>query len=761
MINGTWRRSLLDVRVKRGADVGSDHHLVLAVLKVKLRKAGTRKTGRQQFDVERLQDPKVKSSFVLQLKNRFQALAEVKDHTEPGTNTTNTKWEHVKTAYLKASETSLGYRQKKRKEWITTNTWKTIESRRALKKKLMEAKSDRLKERYKLQYQEANQAVKRMARADKRLFMDKLAEEAEEAANKGEQGKVYKITKTICGKCRGTTDAPIADKKGRLLTTEEEQDARWAEHFNEVLNRPSPTTEPDIQEAETELDVNIEPPTREEIIAAIKSLKNRKAPGQDNLNAELLKADPELAAQILQPLFASVWEEKKIPDDWSNGIIVKIPKKGTLRDCSNWRGITLLSTPSKILTKIIIQRISEATDQQLRAEQAGFRKGKGCTDQIFALRNIIEQCTEWQRQLYINFVDFEKAFDSIHRDSPWRILRMYGIPQQIVLLIKSFYANYTCRVGNSDYSFRVKTGVRQGCVISSLLFNLAIDWVMRRTTEDQTRGVRWTLFSTLEDLDFADDLALISHSHQHMQEKTSRLSEFAQQIGLKINQKKTEMMTLNIPNPSPIRVNGKDLSTTEEFTYLGSVVTHNGGAGSDIRSRLNKARNAFRMMNNIWRSQQYSMKTKLKLYQSCILSTLLYGCECWRMNEMHLTKISVFHTKSLRRIMRIFWPNTISNDELLAQCHQESMKTIIMRRRWKWIGHVLRKESTSITRVALHWTPEGRRKRGRPKNTWRRTVEGEMKTMNHTWGTIQKLAQDRQRWRTLVAALHATRHNGR
>lgn len=89
-------------------------------------------------------------------------------------------------------------------------------------------------------------------------------------------------------------------------------------------------------------------------------------------------------------------------------------RKATLRECNNWRGITLLSIPSKILAKIIIQRISEVVDKQLRKEQAGFCGGRGYIDQIFALRNIIEQCTEWQRQIYINFVDFEKAFDSIN-----------------------------------------------------------------------------------------------------------------------------------------------------------------------------------------------------------------------------------------------------------------------------------------------------------------------------------------------------------
>ena len=136
------------------------------------------------------------------------------------------------------------------------------------------------------------------------------------------------------------------------------------------------------------------------------------------------------------------------------------------------------------------------------------------------LAYITEQYTEWQRQLCINFVDFQKAFDSVHRESLWRILQAYGMPQQIIDIIQSFYNKFTCRVSNSETSFQVKTGVKQGCTMSAMLFNMTIDWVMRRTIEDQSRGIRWTLFSTPEDLDFADDLALILHTHQHMQENT-------------------------------------------------------------------------------------------------------------------------------------------------------------------------------------------------------------------------------------------------
>ena len=95
-----------------------------------------------------------------------------------------------------------------------------------------------------------------------------------------------------------------------------------------------------------------------------------------------------------------------MPADWTKGVIIRIPKKGALGDCNNWRGITLLSALSKILAKIIVKRFSNAVDAGMRKEQAGFRKERGCTDQIFTLRNITEQCTEWQRQLYIHFVDF-------------------------------------------------------------------------------------------------------------------------------------------------------------------------------------------------------------------------------------------------------------------------------------------------------------------------------------------------------------------
>ena len=124
--------------------------------------------------------------------------------------------------------------------------------------------------------------------------------------------------------------------------------------------------------------------------------------------------------------------------------------------------------------------------------------------------------------------------------------------RRIINIIKCFYSNFTWCICQGDLSFEVKTGVRQGCVMSSMLFNIAIDWVLCRTMEDQQRGIRWTPFTILEDLDFANDLALLSHPQQHIQEKTDLLSIFSNQVGLRISLKKTEAMC-----PFPNKDQGK------------------------------------------------------------------------------------------------------------------------------------------------------------------------------------------------------------
>ena len=243
---------------------------------------------------------------------------------------------------------------------------------------------------------------------------------------------VYKITKQICGSTNYKINPPVMDKDGMLLINEEEQERRWTEHFIEVLNRPGPQHPADIQPAERDLEIETFPPEKAEIKAATASLGNNKAPGTDSLCTDVFKTDPEMAAEILHPLFVEIWEKEKLPDDWTHGRIIKLLKKGNLADGSNWRGITLLSIPSKMFSKITMTRMKTTVDK-LPCPQADFRKGRGTTEHIFTLQNILEQCNEWQRKICVNFIiDFEKAFDSVHKESLWKI-RHYGIPEKLVL----------------------------------------------------------------------------------------------------------------------------------------------------------------------------------------------------------------------------------------------------------------------------------------------------------------------------------------
>ena len=131
-------------------------------------------------------------------------------------------------------------------------------------------------------------------------------------------------------------------------------------------------------------------------------------------------------------------------------------------------------------------------------------------------------------------------------------------------------------------------------------------------------------------------------------------------------------MTLNVQDPAPVKIEDDHLPYTEQFKHLGSTVRHNGGVGSDISNRIGKATNAIRMLNPLWKSQQYKTHTKsFRLYY---------------------TGLSSFHTKALRKIVRIFWPQQISNQDLLDQCQQESIEITITCRLWRWIGHILRKD---------------------------------------------------------------------
>jgi hypothetical protein len=751
-INGKWRSSLLDVRARRGADVNSDHFLVVGKIRIKLRKLTNDAKRNQVFDIAKLKDPGIKQAFKLDLQNRFQDL-QILDEAD----SIEDIWSNIKNCYHEAAKETIGYKKKERKEWIGNETWSKIEERKLLRQKVINESDLVTKRVLDQEYQLKDIDVKKSARRDKRKFIADLADEAEQAARVGNTSKLYKITKKLSGKSKSSSK-PIKDKQGNKLTNENEVSDRWKEYFNEILNQEEPDTDIGDLEEQPALNIDIAKPTKEEIKKAINAMSKNKAPGIDEIQADLLQADADLSADALLKLFSKIWEAEIIPEEWKKGMIVRIPKKGDLGLCDNWRGITLISSPSKVFCKVLLNRIDEVIDDKLRDEQAGFRRGRGCIDQILALRNIIEQCVEWNQELHINFIDFRKAFDSIHRPAIWKILKSYGLPDKIINMIKLFYENYECCVicdnDMTDF-FNVKTGVRQGCILSPILFLITIDWVLRKSFNER-RGLHWTDKKDLEDLDFADDLALLSEIMEHLQIKTTRLEEFAKMVGLRINVGKTK--TMHLPDTdSIIRIEDNPVDKVVDFTYLGSTISTVDGTNKDVQNRLGKARTAFSMLKPIWKSSQLSRKTKMKIYKSNVLSVLLYGAECWRMTQADKDKLEVFQNKCLRQIHRIFWPRTITNQNLHQISNVTTIDQILEKRRLKLLGHVFRMNSDRIPNKSIEWQPRnGRRNRGRPKMTWRSTIRKDLEKRNLTWNRARDLAQDRQGWRTLLRPLDPT-----
>ncbi|CAH0551189.1 unnamed protein product [Brassicogethes aeneus] len=404
------------------------------------------------------------------------------------------------------------------------------------------------------------------------------------------------------------------------------------------------------------------------------------------------------------------------------------------------------------MTKIIIDRMREPIRElrELRENQAGFRSNRSCIDHICTLRLILEEVAEKNEEIHINFIDFEKAFDSVKRERMWDILRLYGVPEKFIKILKMLYEEYIAKIeheGSLSEGIKLEKGVRQGCRMSPLLFIITMDWVMERT-EDRKSGIIWEVFKRLEDLEFADDICLLATRKKHVQDKTKRLERNAHIVGLKINAKKTKLLTNNETEDNII-MDDKEIEEVKEFCYLGSIISVEGGTEKDIEIRLSLAQKSFKRLNKIWSSTILSRKNKIRIFRSNVKSILLYGAETWK-NCTSIGKIQTFINKCLRIICGIFWPNTITNEELHRTTEEEKVERTIRKNRWKWIGHTLRKNNKSIARQALSYKIPGKRRTGRPNNTWRRTINEELQKQGLTWTEARNMANNRQTWKELV-----------
>ena len=375
--------------------------------------------------------------------------------------------------------------------------------------------------------------------------------------------------------------------------------------------------------------------------------------------------------------------------------------------------------------------------------------------------------------MYINFIDFKAAFDSINRDFVWRAFEHYGLPIKYINVFKAFFRDTESAVrvnGELTRWFDVKSGTGQGDVQGPPIFNVVINWGLEladryknisRGLTLQTRQSSRQPGKNVIDLDYADDIAAMDDSPEGLQETTDNIAKYCGIGGLKMNAKKTETMvigkdTSQYPLPKErtidITVDGSSVKQVTQFTYLGATITSDGKLDKEISVRIGKATGAFNQLNNVWKNRNISVNNKVRIYVAAVLTILSYGCEVWNTTQVQSRRLETFHQYCLRRILRVRWFHRVTNEDVLKRAGISALIDIIATKRLRWFGHVSRMPDDRLPNYLLDWKPKhGKRSRGRPRKTLNDVyVEDAEKRLDISGLTIdcmKMLAADRKGWR--------------
>ena len=581
----------------------------------------------------------------------------------------------------------------------------------------------------------------------------------------------------------------VKNKEGVLLNGSRMVKERWKEYFEELMNEKS-------REVAVVSCMGMErggggglrvqgPMTRREVKRAIKRLKTGKAPGMDGITAEMLKYGGEAVIDWMHLICNLAWKQGVVPGDWVKAIIVPLYKgKGSKDECGSYRGISLLSIPGKVYARILTVRMMEITESRVSEEQGGFRKGRGCVDQIFTVRMTAEKYLAKGKKLYVAFMDLEKAYDRVDWNALWDVLKIYGVGGQLLDGIKAFYkeASACVRVdGEFSDSFDIRVGVRQGCVMSPWLFNIYIDGVIREMKAKvgkvgarmNLEGVNWCLVASL----FADDTVLMAESERELQMIVNEFHNVCKRRKLKVNVAKSKVMVFErrksevIDFANPYRVNeqcvyecginlgGERLEEVKEFKYLGTVLCKHGSMEGEIRERAVKGRQVIGSLGRIMKGRNVSMDVKRGLRNSIVLPTLTYASETWTWNGGQRSRIQAVEMSYLRGACGLTRWDGESNETVYERCGMsENERGVncgvvewVKRNTLRWFGHLERMEDGELTKRVYESKIEGVGVRGRPPAKWNSRVEEYMRERNQ--GRMQELryartaCKDRDAWR--------------
>ena len=395
-----WKSSITRVKTLPGADCGTDHELLSARVKINLKRM---KRGERiiRYDVSNITD-----EYKVEVKNRFEELKRIAEEREP-----DELAREIGVIFLEAAATHLPRKRRKNKVWISDETMRKIDERKALKQ--LKSRSEADYSTWKMACKE----VRRSCKLDREEYINEQCEQIDNMlARNDSRGAFDKMrSMTQSGKARL---AVIKDESGKTLTESSEVLDRWKRYCEGMYKRSDIDTFPATS---VEYDENLAP-LKSEIEWAINSLKDGKTPGCDNISAEMIKASGDEGVDIYHQLCMKIWNTGTWPIDWKRSIFIPLPKKGDLQLCSNYRTIALISHASKILLKILMNRIKHKLEEEVSLAQAGFREGRGTKDHILNLNILIQKCRDFNSELRVCFIDYSKAFDCVSHQQLWKVL---------------------------------------------------------------------------------------------------------------------------------------------------------------------------------------------------------------------------------------------------------------------------------------------------------------------------------------------------
>ena len=763
----TRRSSLKDITLTRSyhsANCDTDHSLVCCKLKVQAKYFyRTKQPGKPRIDTSKMSKPDLVQQFSTSLTEKLGST--------PTEKSALSKWEKLRnTMYITALET-FGKKTSKTCDWFdskATVMMPVVEEKRSAH--LQYINLPNLKNLQALK--EARKKVRQSARRCANEYWVELSQKIQLAANTGNIREMYDGIKKAMGPVQRMTSS-IKSSTGEILTDNNKQMERWVEHYSNLysrLNTVSLNALDSLESLQTidELDAV---PSIEDLNVAIDHLTNGKAPGSDNIPPDLIKKCKSALLLPLHEILCQCWQEGEVPQDMRDAKIINLYKnKGERSDCNNYRGIFLLSIVGKIFARVILVRLQQLAERVYPESQCGFRSGRSTIDMIFSVRQLQEKCREQNRPLYISFIDLTKAFDLVSRDGLFKILTKIGCPPKLKSLIESFHKNMRGTVqhdGNVSKPFRILNGVKQGCVLAPTLFGIFFSLLLKQAFGTAEEGIYLhtrtdgKLFNpsrlkaktkvkktVIRDMLFADDAAIAAHSPSQLQSLMDRFANACTDFGLTVSLKKTKVLAQATTSPK-ITINNYQLEVVEQFIYLGSTITSKLSLKKELDRRIGMAASTFsRLSTRVWKNPRLSIKTKVTVYNACVVSTLLYGSECWTTNAAQEQRLNVFHMRSLRKLLGISWMSRTPNTVVLSKSGLPTMFTILRQRRLRWLGHVRRMNDGRIPKELLYGElSSGKRNLGRPQLRYRDVCKRDMKEVSININEWEELATDRSKWR--------------